>query len=300
MTKPQLSVCIVIPAYNEERNIGNILDCVFAQQEKVWFQIAHVDVVSDASNDGTDDVVASYAQRDPRVRLISRVERSGKAALLNQYFSEATADALVLLDADVLLPRSDTIALMLVPLRQSSSTGLVSGNPRPIAVHHPSIAQRAAWFSWLRADALRARDPNGFMGAAGPIMAISRDLYTKVNIPDIPGTDQSLFLACLDHGVEFRFVRDAFVSYRPPATVHDYVKQSMRFRVALKEHQSQLGRERTRLQVTGEVVFGCLASQPVNGACWVILNCLASMRYRLSRFEKKRMTGAWQMAHSTK
>jgi len=63
------SVSIIIAARNEEENIGNVLNDLLVQdypQEKI-----SIIVVDDLSGDGTSLVVRSFAEKDPRIRLLS-------------------------------------------------------------------------------------------------------------------------------------------------------------------------------------------------------------------------------------
>ncbi|TFW09433.1 glycosyltransferase, partial [Oxalobacteraceae bacterium OM1] len=73
------TVSILIPAYNEA-------DCIAATVQNKLDQYYPADrmqiiVISDGSTDGTDEIVKSFA--DPRVTLLRREGREGKAAALN-------------------------------------------------------------------------------------------------------------------------------------------------------------------------------------------------------------------------
>ncbi|WP_269858698.1 glycosyltransferase family 2 protein [Streptomyces sp. RPT161] len=70
MSAPRVSV--ICPTYNRGRAIVSTLDSVRAQSVRDWELL----VVSDASDDDTDEVVAGVVARDPRVRLI-RTRRFG-------------------------------------------------------------------------------------------------------------------------------------------------------------------------------------------------------------------------------
>ena len=56
-------------------------------------------VIDDGSDDDTAAIVVPFAE-DPRVRLISREERCGKASGLNLGLPELSSDFVLLLDAD--------------------------------------------------------------------------------------------------------------------------------------------------------------------------------------------------------
>lgn len=70
-------VSIIIPAYNSALFIKRALDSVLGQTWGDWELL----VIDDCSTDGTADIVASYAQKDARIRLLHTEKNSGAPAL---------------------------------------------------------------------------------------------------------------------------------------------------------------------------------------------------------------------------
>lgn len=91
----ELSVSIIIPAYNAAVTIAETLDSVIAQTHMAWEAL----VVDDGSQDETAAIVADYAARDGRIRLI-RAPHSGGGAARNQGIAAARYAWLLFLDAD--------------------------------------------------------------------------------------------------------------------------------------------------------------------------------------------------------
>src|SRR5579864_3985776 len=83
-----VSLAIGIMAYNEERNIGALLDSVFAQTASE--KIARIVVVASGCTDRTCEIVSRYSQGDPRVVLIEEPDRAGKTAAINKFLLSAT------------------------------------------------------------------------------------------------------------------------------------------------------------------------------------------------------------------
>lgn len=89
---PCLSV--VVPCFNEEQTIKELLARVLGSP---W--VAEVVVVDDGSTDGTLEQIRQVD--DPRVRLLVQPVNQGKGAALRRGFSEATADFVIVQDADL-------------------------------------------------------------------------------------------------------------------------------------------------------------------------------------------------------
>src|SRR5438270_13611101 len=91
-------VTVVISAYNEashiEATVRNKLDQDYPRP------LLDVMVVSDGSTDGTDRVLTSLAQRDPRLAVLRQEPRAGKTAALNSMLQRAQGEILVFADAN--------------------------------------------------------------------------------------------------------------------------------------------------------------------------------------------------------
>ena len=82
----------IIPAYNEEKNIGHVLSVL-----KDVALIKKVIVVSDGSTDDTVNVAKSYG-----VEIIELAENRGKGGALKAGLDNFQADVVLFLDADLL------------------------------------------------------------------------------------------------------------------------------------------------------------------------------------------------------
>ena len=94
------AVSVVVPARDEALRIGPLLEALVATDATVL----EVLVVDDRSTDGTAQVVAGFAARDPRIRVIAGAEPPpgwvGKQHALQQGLAEARAPWALCLDAD--------------------------------------------------------------------------------------------------------------------------------------------------------------------------------------------------------
>jgi glycosyltransferase involved in cell wall biosynthesis len=99
MDKPesrQACLSVVIPSYNEAATIGTIIRLVLAQSE-----VKEVIVVDDGSQDHTWEIVQSLCVNDSRIVALRHPENRGKGAALRTGFARASADLIVVQDADL-------------------------------------------------------------------------------------------------------------------------------------------------------------------------------------------------------
>jgi peptidoglycan/xylan/chitin deacetylase (PgdA/CDA1 family)/GT2 family glycosyltransferase len=93
--EPQPHVSVVVPAWNAADTLGQTLESLLAQTRADWEAI----VVDDGSTDGTFEVAAELAARDPRIRPY-RQESGGPASARNAGIAMSRANRLLFLDAD--------------------------------------------------------------------------------------------------------------------------------------------------------------------------------------------------------
>jgi len=102
-------ISYMLPAYNEEASIAAALDRILASDYPA--DRRQIVVGSDASTDGTDEIVRSYADRG--VELLRMPERSGKTATENAIRSLMRGEIIVHVDAAVQISPSATKLLVM-------------------------------------------------------------------------------------------------------------------------------------------------------------------------------------------
>ncbi len=105
-----MKLSIVIPAYNEEANLGPCLDDlrrVVAAERRIPCEIL---VVDDNSRDGTADVVRDRMREDPCLRLIQRRPPSGFGRAVRAGLARAEGDVVVVYMADRSDDPADVVA----------------------------------------------------------------------------------------------------------------------------------------------------------------------------------------------
>src|SRR2546422_102443 len=115
------SVSITVPVHNEAEVIAGTLERLLELDYPV--ERRQILVVSDASSDGTDDIVSGFAQRG--VELLRLPERRGKTAAENAARGQLRGEIIINTDASV---RIDGKALkLLVTEFAAPAVGVASG-----------------------------------------------------------------------------------------------------------------------------------------------------------------------------
>ena len=90
-------ISIVIPTFNEIRNISEIINRLLVLDLSSNIEIL---IVDDNSSDGTADKVRELVHNEKRIRLINRVGRSGLSSAIKEGCLCASGELVVVMDAD--------------------------------------------------------------------------------------------------------------------------------------------------------------------------------------------------------
>ena len=175
-------VSILIPARNEEANIGDAIEAALASTG------ADVEVVvmDDGSTDRTPEIVTGLAARDPRVRLVSAPPLpagwTGKVHACQRLADAANGTHLLFVDADVRL--APQAAARLVGRLQETGFSMVSAVPRQITRSPGEILTvpmiNLMMLGYLPVIGMRAKPDPGFGAACGQLIMVDRTAYDSV------------------------------------------------------------------------------------------------------------------------
>lgn len=222
----KLEFTVGICAYNEESNIGKVLDRVIEISDS---NLKEIIVVASGCTDRTEEIVKG--KKDERIKLISEKERNGKPSAINKIFKEFETEYLVMLDADV-LPENNCFESLLK--RFNGKVGAVSGK---------TLTVKSGDKFWDYVGDLRFRlfdrlarenvKKGKFVHISGYIYAIKKGIVDK--IPDIINDDLFIGIRVKEEGYLNDYSEDGVVMIQHPLNVDDYVKQ--RKRVMLGHYQ---------------------------------------------------------------
>ena len=185
------SVTVLIAAYNEAAHIEATVRNKLAQDYPA--DQLDIIVISDESDDGTDDIVAGImaGSGDPHVRLIRQEPRAGKTSALNLALPEAAGEIIVFSDANSLYA-SDTLKNLVAPLADPE-VGYVTG--RMVYKAPDGSLTGEGCSAYMRYENnLRAweTDLGSIVGVDGGVDAMLRSIYRAMNDDQLPDFVQPL------------------------------------------------------------------------------------------------------------
>jgi glycosyltransferase involved in cell wall biosynthesis len=115
-----MKTSVVIPAYNEEKNIKRVLKTVkLAQKASI---IDEIIVVDDGSKDKTSEIAETY-----EVKVIRNKKNLGKGAAMKEGIAAAKNELIMFLDADLINLKIIHLKNLLVPFELNENLGMTIG-----------------------------------------------------------------------------------------------------------------------------------------------------------------------------
>ena len=130
---------VVIPAYNEARFIGTLLDRITAVDLAPLGVVLEIVVVDDGSSDGTAAIVEAHGG----VRLIRMDRNGGKGRAVRAGIAAATGDLLIIQDADLEYDPRDYLPMLRELLARRAD--VVYGSRYLGRGRHPRQSLAAYW-----------------------------------------------------------------------------------------------------------------------------------------------------------
>ncbi|MCA9734223.1 MAG: glycosyltransferase family 2 protein [Deferribacteres bacterium] len=174
------TVALVISAYNEEDVIAGKLDNSLAldyPQDKL-----QIVVISDCSEDRTDEIVTSYEAEN--VRLFRLQDRGGKTVGLNQVVPQLDAEIVIFSDANAMYDKG--VVRKVVQNFADAGVGVVTGESR-YAIDEGDSSTENENLYWRYELALKKMESGlgSLVGGDGAIYSIRRSLYRPMKASDL-------------------------------------------------------------------------------------------------------------------
>lgn len=195
-------VSVSLPAYNEEAVIGDTLEALLAADypsDKL-----QVVVVSDASTDRTDEIVAAYEERG--VELVRQPERGGKTAAERAAARRLRGDVVLNMDASIrILPGS---LEALVRALADPEIGVASGRDVSVGEDDQVNIGESGYVGYEMAVRRLETCFASIVGASGCFYAIRKPLHL-VPLPNNLSRDFASVLICREAGLRAVSVDEA-------------------------------------------------------------------------------------------
>ncbi len=167
-------------------------------------------VISDASDDGTDEIVGRVASEHPgRVRLLRQEPREGKTAALNLAVPQARGEIVVFADANSIY--GPDALRRLARNFADPAVGYVTGKMVYVNPDGSLVGDGCSAYmkleNWLRAQETRI---GSVVGVDGGVDAVRRRLYRPMRADQLP--DFVLPLAVVEQGARVVYEPDALLT----------------------------------------------------------------------------------------
>jgi cellulose synthase/poly-beta-1,6-N-acetylglucosamine synthase-like glycosyltransferase len=206
-----------ITAYNEEANIGQLLQAML-DQRLYSVEISEIIVVASGCEDRTVDIVQEYVAKDPRIKLVVQECREGKTSAVNLFLQHAKEDICVLESGDT-LPGEDSIEKM-VRMFEDPQVGMTGAQKVPVNAPQHIIG----YLSHLRLKMehqLCLEIPR-----TGELIAF-RKVFDHIP-PDVAMDEAFVEALIIKGGMQVCYAPDAVVFNMGPETLGDFVRQRRR------------------------------------------------------------------------
>lgn len=284
-----MKISIGICAYNEEDNIGKLLDNLHCQ---VGDEII---IIASGCTDRTIPIIKEKQEKDKRIRLLVQEKREGKSSAVNLFLRNASYDVLVLLSGDV-LPERDAIWKLARSLG-GEKAGLAGARPVPVNPEDNFIGF-CVNYMWQLHHLIALRDPK-----CGEMIAF-RKVFDKIP-PESAVDEASIEKEIEKRGLKKVYVPEAIVQNKGPETISDFIKQRRRIALGHIWLKKQEGYEVSTLS-GGKILSLILKNLPkgFKKKAWVIgmikleiwSRFLGWRDYRIN----KKNTHIWEVAKTTK
>lgn len=298
MTRNRSTITVGIPAFNEEANIGYLLEEIGKQRFK-GYTLEKIIVSSDASTDATRTIVESI--NDPRIVFLDNKKRQGQSARQNQIIEMTDTDVLVLLNADITLDDDSFIEKLVEPVLERGAD-LTSSNM--LMVEPTSRFEKIIAAGFRLKNNIFERYNNGLnmYTCHGAARAFSKKLYKTFRFGESVGEDGYSYLFCKKNGYKFAYVGSAVARIKLPDNIRDHQKQSIRFFKSNQAWYAEFGRPfvDAELEIPCSIgiraLIGSLVIEPISILLYLGVLCATKVKALFVRMDRS----IWEISHSSK
>ena len=289
---PTLSLGIM--AYNEEANIGSLLQRVSSQKFSHG-ELLEIIVVASGCTDRTENIVQDHMRRDKRIRLLRQSIREGKASAINFFLSAAGGDILILESGDT-IPDEGSLDKLIAPF---SDSGIGMTGAHPVPVNSPdTFIGFVVHLMWRLHHKIALLSPK-----MGELVAF-RNIVLK--IPSQTAVDEASIEAIVrGEGYKLCYVQDAIVRNKGPQNIRDFIKQRRRIATG---HTALSKQEKYKVSTSNPRTIANVLLEDhawsLRDTAWTLgaigLELISRLLGYYDFYFRKKIPYIWDIAYSTK
>ncbi len=218
-------VTLVVPAYNEMSCIeAKVINTFGLDYPSDKFEVLFV---TEGSNDGTSEYIASLQDKYPNLRMIAGDTRRGKIEAMNIAMKTIHTPIVIFTDANTTL--NQLVIKNIVRHFQDPKVGAVAGEKRIQTEGTEAAAGAGEGLYWKYESFLKKLDTELYsvVGAAGELFAVRTDLFEHVE-KDTLLDDFIISLRIAANGFRVIYEPEAYASERPTFSIQVEMKRKIR------------------------------------------------------------------------
>lgn len=217
----KLRVSIGIAAFNEEKNIAQLLKSIVNQKTKHVF-ISEILIISSGSTDKTNSIVKKFKIDKKnkqnlvrKIQLITQKKRLGKASAVNLILSKAREEIIILSSADLIWENS-MLEKLVIPL-VNEKVGIVGAHPMPLNDKNTFFGF-AAHLQWSLHHIISLKAPK--MGECIAFRKIFKRIHVLSAVDEV-----NIELLIKGQGYSLYYEPQAIVYNMGPQTLHEFLSR---------------------------------------------------------------------------
>lgn len=247
----ETSVTVIVPAFNEERNIEDCVESLI----KTKFPQKEIIIVDDCSTDRTAQIVSNYP-----VKLIRREKRGGVSAARNTGIGNAKTKIIAFTDADCMVPQDWLTKLVNTLIRTTTDDPKVAGVGGNFyaPINASRLSRCFAYLTWSPDSPSNPLFPRREQHVVACNAAFWKDKLIELGCFDeaviTGGSDTALCVHLYQCGYKVHYDPDIFVWHKKQTTLWRYFLRIFRNGVSLG-YRIRKGKKKPKLSLRSITFF---------------------------------------------
>ena len=230
------TVSIIVPAYNEEKNIEETINSLIElDYPKDKLEII---IVDDGSTDNTFEIAKKFEEKYDFIKVYKK-ENGGKASAINYGIKKSKGEYIVILDADSIVPKH-ALKTMLEYFTEDDVMIVV---PAIQVKRKKTFVEKIQYIEYSYNNTLREifEKMNSIYVAPGPFSIFRRKLFDIIGLFDENNLteDMEIAMRTQNHGFKIRFCPEVIIKTEAPDTFKKLIRQRIRWYLGFLENYTK-------------------------------------------------------------